>query len=360
MLEIIPPPDGLGEEPDRFADLPHPREMLSLIGHAEAEAEFLQSLRSGRLHHAWLLTGEEGIGKATLAYRIARFMLAFGTEPQDLIGVDTLAVAASHGVAHQVASGGHPDLAIVRRTLNTNTKRPYTEIRAEDVRHGLEIFNKTAGAGGYRICIVDACDELNSHSANALLKTLEEPPVRSLFLLVAHRPGGLLPTIRSRCRTLPLKPLSTAEVLYGLTQMPGIDPVSDDIRIAAAEASGGSLRRGLAMLDEKKLEFIRAVTHALGALPALNGGLIDTIAEQTTGRNGDEAFERFCDLCENWMSNRIHAATTGGVDLRRLSEEWLTMTERRREIDALNLDRRSFVVTTFSGLARTLPRANLT
>jgi DNA polymerase-3 subunit delta' len=349
MLAHLPPAEGQGAEADRFLEYPHPREMLDLVGHREAEQEFLASWQSGRLHHAWLISGDEGIGKATLAYRIARFMLAHGTAGSRNSHAD-LAVAASNTVANQVAASAHPDLSIIRRGINPQTKNFYTEIRVEDVRNGLDVFNKTAAFGGYRICIVDSCDELNINGQNALLKTLEEPPALGLFLLIAHAPGRLLPTIRSRCRPLPLRPLERAEIAAALPLVPGVEEADEAAIAGAAEEGAGSLRRALAMLDAKRLAFAEKTRNLLAGLPAINGALADSIAESTTGRAGDDAFESFCAICEGWMEARLHTPE-GPADMRRLSLAWASFAEKRRTVDGLNLDRRPFVHETLAMLA---------
>lgn len=347
MLLTLPTPEGLAAEADRFGAFPHPREMLSLIGHRTAEAEFLNGLRAGRLHHAWLITGEEGIGKATFAYRAARFLLAHpGGAPA---AATDLSVPADHPVAHQIASGGHPDLSVIRRTLNDTRKGFYQDIRVDDVRKGLEIFNKTAAYGGYRICIVDSCDELNANSANALLKTLEEPPAQGLFLLVATRPGGLLPTIRSRCRTLPLMPLDEGEIREGLAGMPGIDEEALVLAAKAATAGRGSMRRALASLDPKAIAFVERLERILTHFPRVESREVDGLAELLPGRAGDEAFARFCDHCESWMSDRIRSESD--VDLARLAQVWSNFGEKRREVEIYNLDRRPFAVAMLADMA---------
>ena len=161
----------------------HPRRRHSLYGHAEAEARLLDAHRSGRLHHAWLITGPRGIGKATLAYRFARFLLHGGD------AASSLAVPAESAVSRLISAGSHPDLLAIERAIDFKTKRLKTEISVETARDASSFFAHTAGSGGWRVAIVDTADDLNAASANALLKILEEPPARSVFLLVSHRPG---------------------------------------------------------------------------------------------------------------------------------------------------------------------------
>src|ERR1700761_6420475 len=180
---------------------PEPRANPVLLGHEAAEATLLDALRAGRMHHAWLITGPEGIGKATLAYRFARRLLA-----GPLIG-DTLALDPDHPVFRRVAVGSHADLLTVERAYDEKRKRMKTQIAVEDVRKINSFMALTPAEGGWRVVILDGAEELNQNSANALLKVLEEPPPRAILLLVCSAAGRLLPTIRSRCRRLRLTPL---------------------------------------------------------------------------------------------------------------------------------------------------------
>src|SRR5436305_2837706 len=191
----------------------HPRETSILAGHREAEAALLNAYRSGRIPHAWLIGGPQGIGKATLAYRMARFVLAHRNPlASEVRRAETLAVDPSDPVARHVAAGAHGGLLTLERTLNDKGVMR-TVITVDETRETISFFGSTAAVEGWRICIVDTVDELNANAANALLKVLEEPPRQSLFLLVSHAPASVLPTILSRCRKLPLRPLATDDVV---------------------------------------------------------------------------------------------------------------------------------------------------
>src|SRR4026207_1599456 len=194
-----------------------PRETTTLFGHAEAEKALLDAYKSGRIAHAWLIGGPPGIGKATLAYRMARFVLAH-PDPQSAAvqKSKSLAVEADHPVARRIAAQAQGDLLTVERVINEQTGKLYTVIRVDDVRRTVAFFGSTAGEGGWRVAIVDAVDELQREGANALLKVLEEPPQRSLIMLVSHAPGRELPTIRSRCRRLLLRPLDVDDITLAL------------------------------------------------------------------------------------------------------------------------------------------------
>src|SRR5216683_5202774 len=215
------------EDDEDKGDLPLPRETTVLFGHDGAEREFLAVYRSGRVPHAWLIGGEPGIGKATLAYRIARFVLAH-PDPSRVLTAASLALDPAHPTVRRIAVNAHTDLLALERTPGDNGKMR-TVITVEQVRRLASFFGSTAGEGGWRVCIVDSADELKyPEGSNALLKMLEEPPARSLFLLVSHSPGRLLPTIRSRCRRLILEPLDAADVVAAATAAlgPDADPAS--------------------------------------------------------------------------------------------------------------------------------------
>ena len=352
MLRIVEGPEATVAEPDRVGDAPHPREMLSLIGHHEAETEFLEAYRGGRLHHAWLIGGPEGIGKATLAYRMARFMLANPDPSQPRVqAATTLDVPESNPVAHQIASNAHPDLAMIRRIYDPEKKRVLIEISADQVRKGLDVFNKTSAAGGYRIAVVDACDDLNAHSANALLKTLEEPPRQSLFLMVSHQPLRLLPTIRSRCRALNLRPLSAGEVEAVTSGLPAFAELDPTLHQRAAALSDGSVKQALGLLDPKRLDFNDKVEAALARLPRMDAAEIDAIAELTAGRDGEVAFDRFCMLCQAWLTRELHRRTRDNAALMPIADLWTRLEDQRRDVEIYNLDKRPFVIAMLADFA---------
>src|SRR5438477_6169546 len=231
----------------------HPRETPNLFGHREAETALLTAYRSGRIPHAWLIGGAQGIGKATLAYRMARFVLTH-RDPQaaPVQRAETLAVAASESVARQVAAAAHGGLLVLERGLNDRGVLR-TVITVDETRETISFFGSTAAVDGWRVCIVDTVDELNPNAANALLKILEEPPQRSLFLLVSHSPARALPTILSRCRKLALRPLATEDVIRAAARATGRES-DDPALVEAADASDGSVARALTLLGGDALK----------------------------------------------------------------------------------------------------------
>jgi DNA polymerase III subunit delta' len=235
-------------EDNEELEAPHPRATQVLFGHADAEAALLAAYRSGRVPHAILLAGGKGIGKATLAYRLARFVLAHpDPAAREVAAATSLAVAADHPVARRIAAQGQPDLLILERTLNDKGVL-HKQIAVDDIRRTVTFFGSTAREGGWRIAIVDAVDELNQAGANALLKVLEEPPQRALLLLVSNSAARVPATLRSRCRIVALRPLADADVAAAVAAATG--QRADDAEIvAAAAAAEGSVDRALGLLD---------------------------------------------------------------------------------------------------------------
>jgi DNA polymerase III subunit delta' len=340
------------EEGDRYGNHPHPREMLWYGGDPVIERIMLDAYRSSKLHHAWLITGQEGVGKATLAYRFARFLLAHPDPAADGVqNAQDLSVSADHPVSGKVARLSHPDLSVISRTVGKDSKKLRKDISIDDVRDGLGLFRVTAGAGGWRVVIVDAADDLNRSSQNALLKMLEEPPKQAVFLLIAHRPGGLLPTIRSRCRVLRVPLLDEATVQKGLHKL---SDASDDAIMIAARSAGGSLRQALALLDPS-MAVIRRETGAFLKNPDQQDvRSAMTLVEKAVGKAGEAAFEVIIDMIEAHLRDGLHDAVDTAVSSAALAaraELWDKLRRSAREIETYNLDRRPFLLSVFSDLA---------
>jgi DNA polymerase-3 subunit delta' len=343
-------------EPDRLEDAPHPREQTAFFGHAEAQGAFLDAIASGRLHHAWLIGGPEGIGKATLAYRVARFLLAHGGALP--AGVTDLAVEPNHPAARQVAARSHPDLAIVRRSLRKDGKGYSAEIAVDHVRRALDLFTSTAGKGGYRVCVVDAADDLNASSGNALLKVIEEPPPRSIFLIVSHSPQRLLPTIRSRCRRLQLRPLGDANLRSVIKSLgsPWAE-LEDEALTPAIAVAEGSVRRAIEMLDEDKSAIVAGTNALLDELPRLNIKRALQLAEKVAPRGGEGEIQLALDTAMAWVSKGLEArASAGAARLAPLVEVCEKTARAAREAEIFNLDRRPVVISLFGDLADAIRR----
>jgi DNA polymerase-3 subunit delta' len=337
--------------PDDADELLHPRETRALISHEEAEHTMLDAYRSGRMPHAWLIGGPSGIGKATLAYRMARFVLTHPDPNAPAVKAATsLAVADENPVAQRIAAQAHPDLLVLERVANEKTGKLFTVIRVEDVRQTVSFFGSTAGEGGWRVCIVDTADELQDpQGANALLKILEEPPKNALLLLVSHAPARLLPTIRSRCRRLTLRPLPADEVAAGVAHALDRDAADADIREAAAQAEG-SIGRALMLLEGPALELRRQVMMQLERLPVVDPRALHALGEALGGTE-PQRLEAFVDTVNEWLAARASNGPQENRRLVRLAEAWDKVNQAARDVDIYNLDRKPLVFSVFGWLA---------
>jgi DNA polymerase-3 subunit delta' len=327
----------------------HPRETADLFGHREAESALLTAYRSGRIPHAWLIGGAQGIGKATLAYRMARFVLA---HPDPLAPsvqrAGTLAVDPEHHVARQVTAGAHGGLLTLERTLNDKGVMR-TFIIVDQTRQTVSFFGSTAAVDGWRVCIVDTVDELNPNAANALLKILEEPPQRSLFLLVSHSPARALPTILSRCRKLPLRPLSTDDVVLAAARAANI--AADDPALAeAADAAEGSVAQALTLVGGDALKLRQKTASLLAALPQIDPRELHALGE-ALGTSDRVALAAFIDGVNRWLSERLRSDDANLPRLARLAEVWEKINRAASDVAEYNLERKPLVFSVFGMLA---------
>jgi DNA polymerase-3 subunit delta' len=384
--------DGEVTEATAPEAVPAPRANPYLAGHEAAEAALLEAHGQGRLPHALILGGPRGIGKATLAFRLARYLLAQGTAGPDLFAAappSTLAVAEDNPVFSRVAAGGHADLLTIERGINPNKwkKRdppPDAEARkrvlrdeivVDDTREVANFLRLTPAEGGWRIVIVDSADDMNRNAANALLKILEEPPRRSLLLLVSHAPGRLLPTIRSRCRNLALKPLPEAEIVRLIGRYR--PDIADGDARALARLAPGSIGRALDLAASGGLDLYRALLKLLNPLPELDAAALHALADKLARAEAEDSYRTVTELLTQWLARMIRTAAVqngdGGADahgegeivrgeregMRRLAarrsldqwvEVWENITRLFAQADGLNLDRKQVVLGAFLAL----------
>jgi DNA polymerase III subunit delta' len=327
-----------------------PRETAVLFGHEDAERALLESYKSGRIAHAWLIGGPPGIGKATLAFRLARFVMAH-PDPRapEVQSATSLAVDPDHPVARRMAAQAQGDLLVLERSLNEQTGKLYTVIRVDDVRRTVSFFGSTAGEGGWRIAIVDAVDDLQREGANALLKVLEEPPRRSLLLLVSHAPGRELPTIRSRCRRLLLRPLETSNVTRAIAAATGRDAEAPDVRQAAALAEG-SVGRALGLLDSAAIALRQRMQDLFAQLPDPDPRALHALGEAIGGTD-PRTLEAFMDMVNGWLSARLGDGVQHKAQMARVAETWEKVNRAARDVETYNLERKPLVFTVFGALA---------
>lgn len=332
-----------------------PRETVALFGHGDAETALLDAYKSGRIAHAWLIGGQPGIGKATLAYRLARFVLAHPDPASpDVQNASSLAVEPDHPVARRIAAQAQGDLLVIERTVNEQTGKLYTVIRVDDVRRTVSFFGSTAGEGGWRVAIVDAIDELQREGANALLKVLEEPPPRSLLLLVSHAPGRELPTIRSRCRRLLLRPLKTEDVVHALATATGRDVEDANVR-QAAESAEGSPGRAIGLLEGDTLALRRRVFDLFAQLPNVDPRALHALGDAMGGTD-PKTLEAFVDMVNSWLSERLGRGAEDAVRNVRVAEAWEKINRAARDVEAYNLERKPLVFSVFGALAEAARR----
>jgi DNA polymerase-3 subunit delta' len=329
------------------AEAPGPRQTMTLTGHDAAVAKAARAIRSGRTPQGWLITGPPGVGKATLAFRIARYLLRYGATSD---GPEDLSLAANDPVAQQISTGGYPGLLILQRAVNEKTGKLMTVLGVDEIRKLAGFFGMTSGAGGWRVAIVDTADDMNDAAANALLKALEEPPARAMLMLLSNAPGRLLPTIRSRCQRLDLRPLSESDLLKELrTRLPDMD---ESARGTLAKLSGGSIGAaltlasddGLALATEAEQLIDRAASPDIAAAIAL----ADKISRITDGT------DRFGAFLVEALTNRIRArAMEGGANLHRWTALLENLTRSFVRTDALHLDPRQTILSASRALGNT-------
>ncbi|MBG1231582.1 hypothetical protein [Aestuariivirga litoralis] len=292
----------------------HPRYTTKLIGHAAEVSQFEKAFKSGKPHHAWLLCGPEGIGKATMAYQLAIKVLG-GTDQ----------------ARRWMESRAHPDLFVLERQLNdSKPRRLRAEISVDDARGLANFLARTAS--GWRVVIVDAADDLNSESANAILKLVEEPPAKTLIFLVSHQPGRLLRTLKSRCLRMIMQPLVQEQVLSIINNLPlDARPNPEELDRAVAQ-SGGSISQTLALLSSTGA---KAFARFAGLTKPRAGELL-AIAEQLGGRNVSwDEFGIFNRLLLEWTAARAKSTASPA-----LAEAYSRLAERARIAEGFNLDRK--------------------
>lgn len=327
----------------------HPREATALFGHSAAEGALLAAYSSGRVPHGILVAGPKGIGKATLAYRFARFVLSHpDPTARDVQDATSLQVDPTNPIARRIAAQSQPDLLVIERTLNERgTLR--NQIAVDDVRRTVPFFGSTAGEGGWRIVIIDAVDDLNRSGANALLKVLEEPPRRGLLLLVAHSTARVLPTLRSRCRIISLRPLAQADVAAALTAVARSQGDDEEVAAAAA-AAGGSVNRALGLLEEDALTLRQQALDVLARLPALEPAELHALGDAIAGTD-PQPLAAFLDTVNTWLSQRLDGGRGDLARLNRLAEASERINAAARDAEMYNLERKPLVFNVFGLLA---------
>ena len=354
-------------EADRLEGFPHPRETKKLFGHASAERALAESLSEGRMHHAWLLSGRKGVGKATLAYRFARAALAHPSERRsDRASLD---IADDTRAARQVRALSHPGLLVLRRPYDEKAKRFATSIPIDEVRRLRSFLSHSAGEEAWRVVIVDEANELNVNAANALLKSLEEPPARAVFLLISSAPGQLLPTIRSRCRVLALQPLSSTDLRMAATQAfeaAALAPPDATSWPALVRLAEGSVGRLLSLQGAGGLELNALIGKLVASAPRIDWRAVHALSDELQPMAAQARFELFYELLLDYLARLIRAQGAGEGEkqdreaaarligegrLASFAALWERIGREKTDALALNLDRKALILETFADLA---------
>lgn len=366
----MPPVGRQPRQPDPGAVEDHfaPRRNPDLVGHADAERTLLAAWNSGRLPHAWLIGGPPGIGKATLAFRFARFVLTQGAADADGAGLfgapeppSSLHTDPADPVFRRVSSAGHADLLTVERQRDEKRDRLKRDIAVDDVRKIAPFLHRTAAEGGWRVAVIDGADRMNASGLNAVLKILEEPPPGALLLLVSDNPGGMLPTIRSRCRKLTLAPLPEGTVVDLLGRYR--PDLAEDARPALARLAEGSVGRAIALADAGGLDLYRQMVGLLSGLPRLDIPAAHAFADGLTRKQDDGLFETATELMVWWLARfarslargvwpaevvpgeaALMARLAGARGLDRWVEVWEKVQRLFARAESANLDRKQVVL----------------
>jgi DNA polymerase-3 subunit delta' len=323
---------------DSIEGVPEPADNPNLVGHERARGNLASAFSAGRLHHALLLTGPAGIGKATFAFHLARHVLAGKDAPAGHL----LPADPQSQLFRSVAQGANSAVLHLTRPANERTKGFKTVVTVEEIRRVGRFLSLSAHDGGYRVVIVDPADDLNASAANALLKNLEEPPARTLFVLIAHVPGRLVPTIRSRCQIVRLDPLSGPEILEAMTALGLALPDTANARSELAQRAGGSVRNAILLTEYGGLEIASTIEKLLGARQ-FDLALASRLADAVTARDQTVQFDIFNDhLLDAIAAGAIRADKR---DSARQAETWGRLREDIASTEIYNLDRRHHVMT---------------
>lgn len=327
----------------------HPAANTRLFGHEAAEEFLAGSYRSGKGHHAILVEGPEGIGKATLAFRFANHVLSHPRPeeaPERLADPDAAAPAF-----RQIVAGASHNMLQITRPFDVKTGKFRTAITVDEVRRAGKFFGQTSGGESWRIVVIDPADDMNRNAANAILKMLEEPPRRSMFLVLSHAPGRLLPTIRSRCMPLVLRPLSDADLGRALQNL-GL-AVAPAVETKLLAAAGGSVSQAIKLVNYGGLDILEAFDGILRSSGAEQRKAMHKIADAVSARGSDTLYDFFIDHAGEHVSAAARmAANEGNIDRAfKLSSLHAAVTERVTVSSAYNLDRKQTVLGLLTDLA---------
>ena len=336
---------------DAIEGIPHPCESAGVIGHDHAISGFLDQHNTGRLHHAHLVTGPKGIGKATLCLRLAAHLLKNSDEEAATAHLDP--VDMTDHVDAQIAARSHPNILHMSRPWDDKGKKFKTQLTVDEVRKTISFFGTSRGEANWRIAIVDAADDMNPNAANALLKILEEPPVQTVFFVIAHSAARVLPTIRSRCQHLPLKPLEDDALLQVLDRLNVTAGLSNEEKSEVVQLAQGSVRDAILLLREDGLELYRSFSKLCRNLPEADWASVHALADMVIGKGKEERYQLLMSFAEKHMEAQAKALDNGQTPisvLARWAQVWEKTRNSIRIADAYNLDRKQTILNLFQDM----------
>jgi len=298
-------------ESDRFPGLPHPRETQLLFGHIKAQNNFSEATKNNKIHHAWLLTGPKGIGKATLAWKMARYLLSLPlNQPTHLQKPSFIEFnpQSDDPLFKRILALSEPRLQIVRNSWDPKTEKFRQSISVDDVRKIKRFFNLSSTDKGQRVVIIDSADDLQNASANALLKILEEPPAKTTILMISHKPNTLLSTIKSRCRKLNLQSLSNGDLKKALSQA---TQTEDGIINQISPLSEGSVRNAATLLNNDGIKIYSKICEIFSVAPNLNRLDVMTIMSELTKKDSDTYYETLISMLSIFIRRLVLNGATG-------------------------------------------------
>jgi DNA polymerase-3 subunit delta' len=321
-----------------------PSKNTHLFGHQAAEDFLASGHASGKGHHAILIEGPEGIGKATLAFRFANHVMS---NPEPSLAPRHLAEPdPDSAVSRQIASGASHNLLHLTKPVDEKTGRTKTAITVDEVRKAGHFFSQTSGTGNWRIVIIDAADDLNRNAANAILKILEEPPRRSLFLVLSHAPGRLLPTIRSRCQPLKLSPLGDSDLSQALAAL-GSPLTGGKTEETVRALAKGSVSRALKLLNYGGTEIIGAFDEVIASEGPTARKAMHRLADVLSGKDSEVIFGFFLEhLGDHLVALARQSALAGDLAAAdRQAKLVFDLGEKITTAQAYNLDRKQTLMS---------------
>jgi DNA polymerase-3 subunit delta' len=343
----------LNNPPDKVENCTHPRDTHVLFGHEVAEQSFLKALIDERLHHAWLIQGPKGCGKATLAYRMTRRLAGASiNEDNGVLGSNP-----NHAIVKQISAGSYPDLMVVSKQWNEKTKKWRNEISVDQIRKIGKLYAHRASGNGWRICIIDCVDDLNHNAANALLKILEEPPEQGLLLLICNNPGRLLATLRSRCRSLKLR---APGVELATRVAVGCGAELEEATFAA-ELSQGSPGRAAQIVNGNARELWKDIEGIFKRLPQIDRVKVNSLAAMLSVKSAKQSLELFFELLTLRHKKEIKNIALAG-NLQQISpwEKMLNVNhDIQLDINRINLDPAQVVQQTIFNISKAAEQGQL-